>query len=369
MKKKFSIIVVNFFRVTNPYSGASEVSYNFFKNIPIKNKILFQFSEINQNFNKVKTIKVNSKIHKILSINKLANLIINFCKKKTNPIIIIEGASWIGYTFILYNYLKQKINNAKFIYHSHNIEFLLRKKKGNFLITFLSKFFEKFVTKNFDLFTCVSKLDKDLLKKIYKFNAIILRNGIELPKNIEGIKIKIKKFKYIFFCGSIDYHLNFEALNILIKEIMPIVIKLNPKIKLIVSGNNKLPFKNNYLINAGFVKKNEFYNILRGASLFINPMKSGFGSQIKTITALVFGKTIISSKQGVAGIEINKSFKNLFITNNSKKFANLIIKNIDAKKIHKKSSYYYKKKYSMNNITKDFFKKINRLVGKKSILL
>ncbi len=29
----------------------------------------------------------------------------------------------------------------------------------------------------------------------------------------------------------------------------------------------------------------------------------------------------------------------------------------------------YKKKYSMNNITKDFFKKINRLVGKKSILL
>ena len=38
MKKKFSIIVVNFFRVTNPYSGASEVSYNFFKNIPIKNK-------------------------------------------------------------------------------------------------------------------------------------------------------------------------------------------------------------------------------------------------------------------------------------------------------------------------------------------
>ena len=82
MKKKFNVAVVNFFRVTNPYSGSSEVSYYFFKNIPLNNKVLFQFSEINQYFNNVKTIKVNSKIHKVLSINKLANLIINFCKKK-----------------------------------------------------------------------------------------------------------------------------------------------------------------------------------------------------------------------------------------------------------------------------------------------
>ena len=42
---KSNFVVINFFRVTDPYSGGSEVSYNFFKNIPSKNKILFQYSD------------------------------------------------------------------------------------------------------------------------------------------------------------------------------------------------------------------------------------------------------------------------------------------------------------------------------------
>ena len=44
MKNNF--IVVNFFRVTDPYSGGSEVSFNFFKNIPSKKKRLFQLSNL-----------------------------------------------------------------------------------------------------------------------------------------------------------------------------------------------------------------------------------------------------------------------------------------------------------------------------------
>ena len=54
MKKKHNFIIINFFRVTDPYSGASEVSFNFFKNIKSKNKILFQFSEIKKKNKKVK---------------------------------------------------------------------------------------------------------------------------------------------------------------------------------------------------------------------------------------------------------------------------------------------------------------------------
>ena len=64
MKKKYNFIVINFFRVTNPYSGASEVSYNFFKNIPSKNKKLIQLSDIQQKENQIETIIAKSKIDK-----------------------------------------------------------------------------------------------------------------------------------------------------------------------------------------------------------------------------------------------------------------------------------------------------------------
>ena len=63
---------------------------------------------------------------------------------------------------------------------------------------------------------------------------------------------------------------------------------------LVVSGSKKIPHKESYLNNVGFVSKKEFYSYLKGASLFINPMKTAFGSQVKMISALVFGKTIDS---------------------------------------------------------------------------
>ena len=43
MKNNF--VVINFFRVTDPYSGGSEVSFNFFNEIPSNNKKLFQYSD------------------------------------------------------------------------------------------------------------------------------------------------------------------------------------------------------------------------------------------------------------------------------------------------------------------------------------
>ena len=81
MKNNF--IVINFFRVTDPYSGGSEVSYNFFKNIPSKNKKLFQYSDNRKKHKNVESIFIkNSKLHKILNLAKLANKIKEYCKNK-----------------------------------------------------------------------------------------------------------------------------------------------------------------------------------------------------------------------------------------------------------------------------------------------
>ena len=130
-------------------------------------------------------------------------------------------------------------------------------KNNNILIQILTKYFEKYISNNFDIFTCVSKKDKKILKKLYNTNAKIFSNGVDEIKEIQKIKPKKFKFKYVFFCGSVEYYPNYEALSILVNEIMPNVYKKNSKIRLIVSGNKNLPFKK-YLINSGFLERDSF---------------------------------------------------------------------------------------------------------------
>ena len=162
MKNNF---VVNFLE-SDPYSGGSEVSFNFFENIPSKNKQLFQFSEIKKKHKNVQSIYINnSKISKILNIYKLSNKIKKFCEGKKNITIIIEGASWVGYSFLLYKFLKKDLSYARFIY----ILKILSIFYGNIeviFITAITKFFEKYIAKNFDIFTCGSEIEKKIKKII-----------------------------------------------------------------------------------------------------------------------------------------------------------------------------------------------------------
>ncbi len=360
MKNNF--IVVNFFRVTDPYSGGSEVSINFFENIPSKNKQLFQFSEIRKKHKNVQSIYINnSKISKILNIYKLSNKIKKFCDGKKNIIIIIEGASWVGYSFLLYKLLKKDLSNAKFIYHSQNIEYFLRKFRSNFFIATITKLFEKYIAKNFDIFTCGSEIEKKKLNKLYNINAKILYHGVKLPKNILTLKPIKKKYNYIFFCGNIDYFPNYDALETLVRNIMPKLIKQNSNLKLIVTGNKFIPFKEKFLVNAGFVSKTLFFKYLKGASLFVNPIKINFGVQTKTLHALTIGKTIISTYQGLKGIKINSKIKSVYVANDASDFSKQILRKINARKINTDSRKYYSKIYTLDKVILNFFKK-NKLI-------
>jgi len=207
----------------------------------------------------------------------------------------------------------------------------------------------------------VSDLDKKDTKKLYKIKSQIFINGINLNYDIKKIKLIKLKYQYVLFSGSIQYLPNLDALKILVEKIMPKVIKKKPKLKLIVTGNDYIPFKKNFIINAGFVQKKKFFQYLKGASLFLNPMRIGFGSQVKIINSLVFGKTIISSKKGVRGINLNSKLKNVYISKNINDFSNLIIKNINSRKYNPRVSNYYLKLFLMKNIVKNFFKK-NKII-------
>ena len=154
---------VTFFPIVPNNMGSSTVVNSRFSSWP-KEKKLFQISHIKKINNKnIKTIfiKKETPIKKILKLPSLIIEIFKYIRFSKNKIIIIEGASWIFYSFMTIFFLKLLLPDCKIIYISHSIESDIRKKYSNKFIYFLTKFLEKLVFKFSNYSTSVSIKEKN----------------------------------------------------------------------------------------------------------------------------------------------------------------------------------------------------------------
>ena len=176
------------------------------------------------NNNKIETIyiKKETPINKILKLPEIIFKIQRYLKNSKKKTIVIEGASWIFYSFIVLSFFKIFNSKVKVIYISHSVEAEIRKKYSNFIIYFLTRYLEGLVFKYSDISTSVSLREKRMIKSLYNINTILLPNGISLKK----FKLKNKlKMNYIIYTGSYSYKPNKDAINYLNNIIMPELIK------------------------------------------------------------------------------------------------------------------------------------------------
>ena len=353
---------ITFFPIMPNNMGSSAVVNSRFNNGPKKKKI-FQISHIkkinNQNINTI-FIKKESPVNKIIKLPELVFKVIKYIKSSKNKLVIIEGASWIFYSFVVLASFKILLPDSKIIYISHSIESEIRKKYSNLFIFFLTKHLEKFVFKNSDIATSVSKIEKNKIKKLYNQKTVLYPNSI-----INNYKIIKNNFlnDYIIYSGSCLYEPNRIAVEYLNEKIMPNLLKSFPNLKLVLTGggfDKKFP----WLINKGIVSKKNLYNLIFFSKCMCVPLKFGTGTRIKIIEALSIGTIVLSTSKGIEGIELKRK-KPPFIFNNSTKLLKLItyvIKN--NKKIKKtaiKNRYFYMKKYSMKSNTEEFLKKNSKI--------
>ena len=360
-KKKFAFAA--FYPVLPNISGSSEVSGSFFKYWPSNNKKFFYITHLKDNNNKkfqpIKILKENT-YFKIISLISLCRKIIKFLKKTKQPHLIIEGPSWIFYSYITITIIKFFIPNSKIVYHSHSIEYEIRKKFNNIIISYLTYYLEKKVFQLSDISTSVSKNEYKKIYSLYKKRTIIFENGIDISY-IKKISKKKINYKYLIYTGSYLYKPNKEAIDILIENIMPKILKLHPNLKLIITGggyNKKSKYE--WLVDKGKLKKTELYYYLKHAECLVTPLLYGSGTRIKIIEALCVGTKIITTSIGIEGIEFVNKNNNPLILNNIKLFSVHVNKLLANKKnfLNKKDTILYRNKFSMQNITANFYKKV-----------
>ena len=93
-----------FYPVLPNTSGSSEVSSSFFKYWPSSNKKFFYITHLKKNIRNTKfqpIIIIKEKpLFKIISLIFLCFGIIKFLKNSREPYLIVEGPSWILYSYL-----------------------------------------------------------------------------------------------------------------------------------------------------------------------------------------------------------------------------------------------------------------------------
>ena len=337
--------------------GSSTVINSRYVYWPFKKKKIFQISHVKKvNNKKIETIYITKEkpIKKIIKLPELIYKINKYLSKSKKKIIVIEGASWIFYSFIILFFFKFFSSKNKIIYISHGIESEIRKKYSSRVIYFLTFILEKIVFHLSDISTSVSKKEQRKIKFYYNANTVLLPNGISIKSFRKSNKIESD---YIIYSGSYSYKPNRDAIDYLNKYIMPKLIIKKPNLRLVLTGGGYNDKKFPWIINKGIVPKESLYNLIFFSKGLCIPLKFGSGTRIKIIEALCLGSIIISTKKGIEGIDIKSSNPPFMINGKKeiiKKTLEILSQNKKFKRKAIKDRNFYLEKYSMEKILKKF---------------
>lgn len=213
----------------------------------------------------------------------------------------------------------------------------------------------------FDHLTIISEQDKNLIVHIKNETIHIIPNGVdyEMFKFQENYE---KKYDLIF-TGNMAYPPNIDSVIYLVNEVMPLVWKKYPDIKLVIAGaepdKKVLQLASKNVEVTGWVKDITTY--YAAAKIFVAPMQIGTGLQNKLLEAMAMKLPCVTSQlaNNALGAEHQKS---ILIGNQPEEYYEYIISLLENKNLYNDiaiSGYNFaRKNYTWEGTTQ----KLNELI-------
>src|SRR5258708_10472314 len=158
------------------------------------------------------------------------------------------------------------------------------------------KLYEKLVSQDYSCATVVSERDLNPEHK----NMSVVPNGIQ---DLKTLQARNKKTNGLLFMGNMSYFPNEDAAFFLIEEIMPLISKNIPDLKLYIVGNKPSKKLQKYhsenIIVTGFVP--DMYPYLANSRIAVAPLRYGTGIQNKILDAMIVGIPQVVSMRAAAG--------------------------------------------------------------------
>lgn len=219
--------------------------------------------------------------------------------------------------------------------------------------------YERLMKYEAEIFNCfenkiiISNQDRENIAHPDKEKIVVVPNGVDLdffkPAEIE------KKYD-LLFTGNMAYPPNVESVLFLVNEILPLLKKHIPEVKLLIAGAN--PATRVKALAGKNVEVSGWIDDMRAAysltKLFIAPMQISIGLQNKLLEAMAMRVPCITSEHANNALG-GTSDENIIVCKQPQDYADAILRLLDnpadAEKIADAGHQFVKKNYSWKKMT------------------
>ena len=330
------VAIISFYEAYPPASGAATVSYNLAKFIS-GSSVLVQLGRYDERFVTADGVEVvtlagasESRAKRLVRLTGFVNRMVAEIRRAAPHVVILEGASWALYHWVLLQRIRRAIPQTKVVYHAHNVEYLLRSMRNGRAVALLTRLAEWRVVHDADLATAVSEVDQSHFARLYGVKTILLPNGVDtqrfVPLDRETIASLRAKYgidrRTLLFSGSYAYGPNREAIEFLVTFVVPALRQRHPSATLALTGGGA-PYHEPWIRNAGSLPYDEFPGFVAACGVAVAPIFSGSGTRLKILEAMAASIPVVATGKAAEGLGLHHR-EHLLLANNQREFVDAI---------------------------------------------
>ncbi len=319
------VAIFCFYEAYPPASGAASVSYNLAKFIS-DSSVLVQLGRDDGRFVTADGVEVvtvagasESRRERLVRLPGFVNRMVAEIRRAKPDVVFLEGASWAFYHWMLLRRIRRAIPQTRVVYHSHNVEYLLRSTRNGRAVALLTRLAERRVVRDADLVTAVSEIDQAHLARLYGVTPILLPNGVDTKRFVplESQTLASLRAKYgidsrtLLFAGFYAYGPNREAIDFLVTSVMPALRQKYPSATLALTGGGA-PYREPWTRNAGSLPYDDFAGFVGACGVAVAPIFSGSGTRLKILEAMAAGVPVVATEKAAEGLSLKNGEDILF---------------------------------------------------------
>lgn len=276
-------------------------------------------------------LATNSRLRKLAGLATRFSRIAKQTAAEKPDVVVFEGGSWAPYYDLLHAMLRRRLRRAVFVYHAHNVEWILRReRRDRAVVTAATKWAERRLFRSADIATAVSDVDAGTIARIYGIRPRLLPNGIDAVSfdRISAAEIAAVRQRYglngreVLFMGLLGFPPNDHALKF-IMGIFDGVVRAVPDARLAVLGGTA-PQTAPWLVNPGMIPFADVPVVIRGSVAGLAPVFSGSGTRIKILEYAGAGIPVVATTKAAEGLPL-KDREHLRLADDAASFQKAVI--------------------------------------------
>ncbi|GMQ78941.1 MAG: glycosyltransferase family 4 protein [Anaerolineae bacterium] len=164
-------------------------------------------------------------------------------------------------------------------------------------------------------------------------NLEVVPNGVDIE--LFQFNDTLMKSNVLVYSGSVMFKANLEAVLYFLKEVLPTIQKVNPRVTLRVTGHvdqaaQKMMADFNSIELTGYLQ--DVQQAISSAEVCVIPLLTGSGTRLKALEAMALGVPVVTTTLGVRGIDVEDG-KHVLIADSPDEFAAAVLMVMEDRKL------------------------------------